>query len=327
MTNDNMNNQNIGIDDDALRQRVREAMEARGITRRQAADAMGEAYQTFSAWLNGQYNGDNEKRAEKARRWLDSLARRDQERSLVPAVPGFVQTRTANRLFTVMEGAQFGPDMGLIAGNAGVGKTMAIRAYASQNNNVWVITATPKKTSPSAILDDLAEQLGVQVRGSRQERAVLRQLDGSCGLLIVDEAQHLGVPAIEMLRSIHDQAEIGVVLCGNAPLIGKIDGLGRTADHAQIFSRIGHRRHVNAVLQSDVCPILKEWGLDDDDVITVAKNIAQREGALRSMTKVLRNAMRLARVNGREGVTMADMESSWKVHMTGEFPRVVKKAA
>ncbi|MBB2160115.1 AAA family ATPase [Gluconacetobacter sacchari] len=325
MTNETMNNQNGAPDDDALRQRVREAMEARGLTRRQVADAMGEAYQTFSAWLNGTYNGDNEKRVERARRWLDGLARRDRERSLVPSVPGFVQTRTASRLFAVLEGAQFGPDMGLIAGNAGVGKTMAIEAYAAQNNNVWVITATPKKISPSAILDELAEQQGVQERGTRQERAVLRQLSGSSGLIVVDEAQHLSVPGIEMLRSIHDQAKVGVVLSGNAPLIGKIDGLGRTADHAQIFSRIGHRRNVGAPLQSDVCPILKEWGLDDEDVVNAAKAIAMRDGALRSMTKVLRNAVRIARVHGRESVAIGDMEASWKAHMTGEFPRIVKK--
>ena len=44
---------------------------------------------------------------------------------------------------------------------------------------------------------------------------IVQGLRGREGLLIIDEAQHLLLPALESLRSIHDATACGLVLMGN----------------------------------------------------------------------------------------------------------------
>lgn len=307
---------------DALRAQVREQMDAHNFRMRQVSNASGVAYSTLAAWLNDTYTGDNQATAEKMARWVESMSARDRVRAATPIVPGFIMTRTAKRFMAIMESAQYEVDMGLVAGNAGVGKTMAIHAYAGQNNNVWAITADPTMTSPSAVLDELLYVVGCHDRGGRKIRILIRRLTGTQGLIVVDEAQHLTTRAIEQLRTIHDVAGIGLVLFGNLPLNEKIEGLGRTSEYAQLFSRIGLRRNVKSPIQGDMCPILDAWGVKDEDVRNAAKAIGKREGGLRSMTKVIKNAVKMAQASGRDQITEDDLERSFKEHMTGEFPKL-----
>lgn len=307
---------------DALRVQVREQMDAHNLRMRQVSNASGVAYSTLSAWLNDTYSGDNQATAEKMARWIEGMGARERTQAATPIVPGFIMTRTAKRFMAIMESAQYEVDMGLVAGNAGVGKTMAIQAYAGQNNNVWAITADPTMTSPSAVLDELMYVVGCHERGGRKIRILIRRLTGTQGLIVVDEAQHLTTRAIEQLRTIHDVAGIGLVLFGNLPLNEKIEGLGRTSEYAQLFSRIGLRRNVKSPIQGDMCPLLDAWDVKDEVVRNAAKAIGKREGGLRSMTKVIKNAVKMARASGRDQITEDDLERSFREHMTGEFPKV-----
>lgn len=308
-------------DANSLRNRARLAQEQQGLSNRQASDAMGIAYTTYSAWLNNSYAGNNDRIDEAVEKWLKSLDAKRQERELTPIIPGFIMTATASRIFAMLDGARFGPDMAMIAGDAGVGKTVALNAYQRRNNNVWMVTARPAMRSPTAILTRIAKELGLRERGNGLDEAIIERLTDTGGLLIVDEAHHLSIQALEEIRSLHDLAEIGVVIAGNAPLNDKIDGLGRSKEHAQLFSRIGLRRYIQRPLERDMCAIIAEWNIQDDDVKVSAKGIAQKPGGLRSMSKVLRNAMRMARIAGNDNITTDDMKRAWAEHMTGELPK------
>lgn len=212
-------------------------------------------------------------------KWLKSLDARKKERDMTPTVPGFIMTATATRIFAMLDGAKFGPDMAMIAGDAGVGKTVALKAYQRRNNNVWMVTARPAMKSPTAILTRIAKELGVRERGSGLDEAIIERMADTGGLLIVDEAHHLSIQALEEIRSLHDLAEIGVVIAGNAPLNNKIDGLGRSKEHAQLFSRIGLRRYIQCPMERDMCAILAEWNIQDDEVKNRAKALPRSRAA------------------------------------------------
>ncbi len=137
----------------------------------------------------------------------------------------------------------------------------------------------------------------------------------------MDEAQHLTTRAIEQLRTIHDAAKIGLVLLGNLPLIERVDGLGRTTEFAQLFSRIGLRRKIKKPTRGDITAILDAWDVQDGKIRNAAIVIGQRDGGLRSLTKILRNAAKMARATDRLQITMEDFEHSFGEHMTGEFPK------
>ena len=67
---------------------------------------------------------------------------------------------------------------------------------------------------------------------------IVQRLQGTKGLLILDEAQHLMLPALESLRSIYDTTECGLVLMGNEAVYSRLSGR-RSAEFAHLFSRVG----------------------------------------------------------------------------------------
>ena len=59
------------------------------------------------------------------------------------------------------------------------------------------------------------------------QRAIFQKVRNTSGLLILDEAQHLTVQALDMVRAINDQTSIGLVLCGNDRVITQMTGGNR----------------------------------------------------------------------------------------------------
>ena len=100
----------------------------------------------------------------------------------------------------------------------------------------------------------LAERLGVRERVARKITSELvSRLKGSGRVILIDEAQHLTVRALNHIRCLADEAEIGVCLIGNEEVYSKLKGSGK-ADFAQLFSRIGMREPVSVhnITKADV---------------------------------------------------------------------------
>src|ERR1035437_1267786 len=52
---------------------------------------------------------------------------------------------------------------------------------------------------------------------------------GTGGLLVIDEAQHLSVAALDQIRSIHDATDLGIALVGNQQVYARLTGGNRAA--------------------------------------------------------------------------------------------------
>ena len=77
------------------------------------------------------------------------------------------------------------------------------------------------------------------------------RVNGVRGLLIVDEAQHLSLRALETLRALHDATGAGLALMGNAVVYARLTGGRRAAEFAQLFSRVGKRVRLTQVEEGD----------------------------------------------------------------------------
>lgn len=301
--------------------RFKAYMDAKGMSLSQAAQESGIAKGTLSAWLPGKYLGRTENVDEKAQKWLDSLRTRSQVRKLMPRDPAFIETPSAIIFRSVFEYAQTGPDIGLITGNAGVGKTMSAEAYRDETPNVWLMTADSSMRSPTAVLRELTEIVdAAEKRGPRMMASLIRRVQGSHGLIIVDEAQHLQTEAIDLLRTINDRAKIGLVFMGNEPLKGRIEGMSRDTSYAQIFSRIGMRKNRKQPQAKDTRAIFDAWGIEDTGLFQICRWIAGQPGGLRSMNKTLRYASMIAASDERNQITERDIQSAWSSLTNGELP-------
>jgi len=285
---------------EATRAAVRAAIEADGITMTAAAKQAGVAYGTFSSWMGGTYAGRTGRVAEMAQKWLDGRAARAATRVALPPVPGFVATRSAEAFFGMLSHAQHMPDMVVIAGGAGVGKTTACEAFRGRSPSVWIMTAEPCHSTVRMVLDALADALEVTERYSAQKvsAAIVRKLIGTGGLLIVDEAQHLSSQALDQLRTVHDKAKIGVALVGNETVFTRFEGVHRTAQYAQLFRRIGAKLTRPAPWKADVEALLDAWKIEGAAERKLLQVIARKPGALGGMSKTLRMAFGLAAASG-----------------------------
>lgn len=274
-----------------LRKRCRQIMEVEGKTQKALATESGVKYGTFTGWLADTYQGNNDWVAGDVAIWLESREANKRARMQVPTAPAYVETKSAETFVGLLRYAQVMPDIAVIAGGAGIGKTTVAQHYRETNPNVVMVSIDPSTRSNYTMLGELIEEMGLPEKvQTKYFRAIGRKLQGAQALIIVDEAQHLDVAALEQLRAFHDKFGIGVALVGNESVYSRIEGGKRSAQFAQLFSRIGFRVTQAQPAGPDICALLAAWGVTDREELHFCKAIASKPGALRVMTKTLQVA-------------------------------------
>jgi DNA transposition AAA+ family ATPase len=300
------------IDIEAIRASVLAAINEDGATRRRVADESGVAEGTLGPFLAGKYQGDNERVARQAQRWLDLRADRLEAASVMPAPPMWQETPTARRILSVLSSAQTIGDMSVVGCGPGIGKTVTARKYLAIRPNVFMGSMAPTSRGVSTSLAALLEGMGdANASGTPQalSRRVKEKVRDGRALIIVDEAQNLSVQAFEEFRSIHDSTGCGLVFMGDLRLFN-IFGGGRASTFSQLNSRIGGRLEVRKPTHGDVASICSAHGVDDARMIQLCQDIAAKPGALRILTKVLLLARRSA-AGLKKPLTPQIITSAW----------------
>lgn len=284
---------------EALRQQCREILKASNLSVARLAAELNVTAVTFAAWLNGKYAGRNDQQGMLVRSGLQQRADREKVRAVAPAAPAFTMTPSAHEFMEIFAQAQQMPNIGVITGAPGIGKTVAACHYTRNTRGVWKITCSPTVAMPLAVQREFARALGLTNRMAPHEmhHVMVQKLRDTNGLLIVDEAQHLRPDAVDELRSLHDQAQVGLVFMGNEAVLGRMRGGNGTTprpEFAQFSSRVGRRLTRKATREGDAAALLNASEIDDEDVREMLVAISVRPGALRTMAMTLRLARLIA---------------------------------
>lgn len=280
-----------------IRAGLRTLVENEETTFKQIALESGLSTGTISSFINDKYNGDNERVSQMLQRWLEKY----HAVAELPEPPRFVETQTVKQIWTSMRFASLTESIAVVCGNPGVGKTEAAREYRRTNNNVWMITITPSCASVLECLTELAFELGMNDAPRRKgplSRALRRRLEGTQGLVIIDEADHLGAEVLEELRLLQESTRIGLVLMGNHRVYSNMTGGNRTVEFARLFSRIAKRTAINKTKKADVKAIADAWQINGENELELLQQIAQKPGALRILNHSLRLAAMTAHGKG-----------------------------
>ena len=280
-----------------IRAGLRTLVENEETTFKQIALESGLSTGTISSFINDKYNGDNERVSQMLQRWLEKY----HAVAELPEPPRFVETQTVKQIWTSMRFASLTESIAVVCGNPGVGKTEAAREYRRTNNNVWMITITPSCASVLECLTELAFELGMNDAPRRKgplSRALRRRLEGTQGLVIIDEADHLGAEVLEELRLLQESTLIGLVLMGNHRVYSNMTGGNRTVEFARLFSRIAKRTAINKTKKADVKAIADAWQINGENELELLQQIAQKPGALRILNHSLRLAAMTAHGKG-----------------------------
>ncbi|WP_340531736.1 AAA family ATPase [Escherichia coli] len=280
-----------------IRAGLRTLVENEETTFKQIALESGLSTGTISSFINDKYNGDNERVSQILQRWLEKY----HAVAELPEPPRFVETQTVKQIWTSMRFASLTESIAVVCGNPGVGKTEAAREYRRTNNNVWMITITPSCASVLECLTELAFELGMNDAPRRKgplSRALRRRLEGTQGLVIIDEADHLGAEVLEELRLLQESTRTGLVLMGNHRVYSNMTGGNRTVEFARLFSRIAKRTAINKSKKADVKAIADAWQINGEKELELLQQIAQKPGALRILNHSLRLAAMTAHGKG-----------------------------
>ncbi|WP_243032977.1 AAA family ATPase [Vibrio cincinnatiensis] len=267
---------------------INSVLESKVITAAQLAKEISAAPATLSQVLNGKYPADPSAIINKLEKWLALR----QERIATPNVnPGFVMTETAKLITSDLTYAQVTESIVVIFGASGVGKSETLREYKRRNNNVWMITASPSRSSLTECLYEIALELGLDDAPRRKgplSRVIRQRLDKSEGLVIIDEADHLDYPTLEELRILQEETGIGMAFVGNNKVYTQLTGGRRNEDFARLFSRIAKKRGLHKTRQADVRSIANAWQIMTEKEMGLMLQISERPGGLRLLTKTLK---------------------------------------
>lgn len=283
-------------DHSAIRAAVRELVDAGDVTFKIVARETALSTATISQFVNNKYPGDVDAIADSLQKWLDNRTAAAE----IPLGASFVSTHTSRQIEATLRYAHVAKRIAVIYGNSGVGKSEALRHYAENNVNVWLVTATPSTSSLLECLYEIAEAVGLDDaprRSGSLMRAVRRKLLGTNGLLIIDEADHLTYDVLEELRLLQESIKVGLVLVGNHIIYSKLSGGNRKIDFARLFSRIAKRLFIPRVDTADVDAIADAWQLKDTER-KLAHKVAAKAGALRTLSMTLDLAAMLAQGEG-----------------------------
>lgn len=297
---------------EALAAQLEEIMAAEDLTQAAVSKLININPARLNRWLKGVYTGDNQKIEEAVQRWLDSRESEEELGEKLPADTDWVRTPSAASVLSAMSFAQMAGSISVVYGGAGIGKTTAIRTYANQAPNVWVVTATPSVARPGPVLTRIAQALNLRTTGALHmiESNIIERVQGTRGLLVIDEAQHLCHRALDSIRAIHDATGVGICLAGNEIVYAQLTGGTRAIGFAQLFSRVAKRVRLSKPTDADITAILDAWQITDKDTRKFCIAIGKRPGALRGLSQTLRLASLFAN-NVGEPLSLPIIRDAW----------------
>lgn len=304
------------LEDRPLRALVRDAIETDpGLSQGKVAKEIGQGVSsaTLSQWLNGSYAGNNARIESLVGNWYETYQER-RARNGLPDAPDYIATPTAEKIEAGLRYGQLAQDIVIIYGPAGISKTKTCQHYQTQAPGVVMATMTPATCSVVSCLEEIAGALNIRDTprsAAALQRLIVTRLRNTNGLLIIDEAQHLTVQALDEVRSIHDTCLIGVALVGNETVYSRMTGGNRAPYLDRLFSRVGKRVALRGATDADIEALIGAWKIHDANCRTQIREIARRPGALRVLTKVLRLAASFAAAQGHP-ICCDDVRAAWK---------------
>lgn len=240
-------------------------LKAQGVIKSQntAAKALGLSATALSQYFAGKYQGDVDSVERSLEKYINLLM----TRQLSVSRTVWVDTINSNTVLSIAQRVHVHVSFGVVTGKAGVGKTEALRKYTKENPDV-IYLEVDTAYSPRELMKAILRELGGDFKGSINELkiAVINRLRDSGRLIIIDQAEYLNERSLDLLRTVHDQAHVGILLAGMSRLYQNL--YGTKGVNEQILTRVGAYAHLEPLPEGDVDKIVSAHfpNLEDEDI-------------------------------------------------------------
>ncbi len=159
-----------------------------------------------------------------------------------------IETEGYRRMTDVLTDAQANSLVMAVVGDAGCGKSQAIKVYAERNRSVLALSCS-EFWNRKEFLTELLQSMGVDAGGNTvadMMREAIHQLKRREGVLIIlDEADKLSDQVLHFFITIYNKLEdtVGIVLCATQYLKKRIErgANNNRKGYKEIYSRIGRK--------------------------------------------------------------------------------------
>lgn len=280
----------------ALQQKLAEFKAKSGMNQTMLARGIGVSPASISMYLNDTYaakGGKYETIEPKIEAFLEVQESKAQREELVL---GFVETKTTRRIAEVMRDAHEAGEIAVIYGQAGLGKTQAVKNYCEKHGAI-LIEANPSFTA-LVLMKKLAASVKLPTSGTLNDlfEETAYRLGGSERLIVVDEAENLPLRALEIVRRLHDETGCGLVLSGMPRLVANLRG--KHGELVQLHSRVAGALNLGDSLPDAELEQIARATLPEADDETIAELVKHSNGNTRRMSKLMRGSVRVANKNG-----------------------------
>ena len=286
-----------------LREQTREYMKARHLSRQQMAELIDVRCHSLAKYLDNLPGCSKESVEAALRAYFLKLERVEARARRAEFIP----TLTAHLILEKLREADERQALVLLYGPPGVGKTFAIEEFVDrvekQNNpekpEVLLVTAHSAST-PKSLTAALCVQVGIphQATASTLAESLVRKLQTGHYLIIVDEANHLNIEAMELLRYVYDLGRLGVVLVGTLRLYEIFtDGSRPAGELEQLWSRVGICELLPGLTEYEARQVIQKT-LGRIPEITTKEILRQTGHSIRRLANLLEHLGELKELNG-----------------------------
>lgn len=254
-------------------EKITEYLRAHGMSQATFAKRVGYSSTVISLYLKQNYNsGDLGELNEAFRQFFEAEQAYSKYQRDIKDVIITSQVREVLGSIMYVERRQ---SFGVVVGEAGIGKTVGFEEYYRTHRALtMLITMDRTKHSQTAFVQHLWRKIpGNRTRKSMPRAALLIDdiiyyFTNMRKTILIDEAQFLSNDALEVARSIQDQAKVGFVLGGTFDIDQLFGFGGRVPVNAQLHSRVRVHCEVNPTIQrEDLEQVGALYGVDDAEMI------------------------------------------------------------
>jgi len=285
--------------DNALHQRLCDHMGEHGLSRVGMARQLGLPIAMLAKYVDLKHKDSRPRNVEIVLvaffKRLDLIERQRQKK--------FLQLKTSAIVMERCDEARLEKELVVLYGPPGISKTFSLREYvrrrADQGDNKVLLVTANSVTTPKALVESLCRLLALPTRKAAHGMAerVIDRLNSDPHLIIVDEANHLDVSALELLRHIHDMTECGMVLVGTKRLYEVFTNGGRKSqDLEQLWSRVGIHDLLPGLAPTEIRQITRaSLGHLSEAALAEIENTTR--GSARRLVKLIPRLHRLKQLN------------------------------